>query len=66
MCLCVKLIRGKLYWLLLCVELTEAGVIRRSLSCRKASMRPSCKAVPQLVVKWGGPSPLWVGLSLGW
>jgi hypothetical protein len=26
-CLCVKLIRGQLYWLVLCVNLTQAGVI---------------------------------------
>jgi hypothetical protein len=27
MCLCVKLTRGPLYWLVLCVNLTQAGVI---------------------------------------
>jgi hypothetical protein len=27
MCLCVKLTRGQLYWLVLCVKLTQAGVI---------------------------------------
>ena len=27
MCLCVKLTRGQLYWLVLCVNLTQAGVI---------------------------------------
>jgi hypothetical protein len=26
MCLCVKLTRGQLYWLVLCVNLTQAGV----------------------------------------
>ena len=25
MCLCVKLTRGQLYWLVLCVNLTQAG-----------------------------------------
>jgi hypothetical protein len=29
MCLCVKLTRGQLYWLVLCVNLTQAGVIIR-------------------------------------
>jgi hypothetical protein len=27
MCLCVKLKSGQLYWLVLCVNLTQAGVI---------------------------------------
>jgi hypothetical protein len=27
MCLCVKLTRGQLYWLVLCVNLTQVGVI---------------------------------------
>jgi hypothetical protein len=27
MCLCVKLTRGQLYWLVLCVNLTQAGDI---------------------------------------
>jgi hypothetical protein len=27
MCLCIKLTRGQLYWLVLCVNLTQAGVI---------------------------------------
>jgi hypothetical protein len=27
MCLCVKLTRGQLYWLVMCVNLTQAGVI---------------------------------------
>jgi hypothetical protein len=27
MCLCVKLTRGQFYWLALCVNLTQAGVI---------------------------------------
>jgi hypothetical protein len=27
MCLCVKLTRGQLYWLVLCVNLTQTGVI---------------------------------------
>jgi hypothetical protein len=27
MCLCVKLTRGQLHWLVLCVNLTKTGVI---------------------------------------
>jgi hypothetical protein len=27
MCLCVKFTRGQLYWLVLCVNLSQAGVI---------------------------------------
>jgi hypothetical protein len=27
MCLCMKLTRGLLYWLVMCVNLTQAGVI---------------------------------------
>jgi hypothetical protein len=27
MCLCVKLTRGQLYWMVFCVNLTQAGVI---------------------------------------
>jgi hypothetical protein len=36
----------------------------RSFSWGDASMRSSCKAFSQLVVKQGGP--LWVVPSLGW
>ena len=56
----------ELYWLALCVNLTLAGVNHRerSLSWGKASMRSSCKAFSQLVIKGGGPSPLWVVPSL--
>jgi hypothetical protein len=28
MCFCVKLTRSQLYWLVLCVNLTQAGVIK--------------------------------------
>jgi hypothetical protein len=44
---CVKLTRGQLYWLVLCVNLTQAGVITEK--------GPSCKAFSQLVIKGGGP-----------
>jgi hypothetical protein len=36
MCLCVKLTRGQLYWLVLCVNLTQAVVImERGASLKK-------------------------------
>jgi len=38
----------------------------RSISWGNVFMRPSCKAFAQLVIKRGGPSPLWVVPSLGW
>jgi hypothetical protein len=46
-----------LYWLVLCVNLTQAGVIiGKGASLEKnASMRSSCKAFSQLVIKEGGP-----------
>ena len=55
-CWCVKLTRGQLYWLVLCANLTQAGVItERSFSWGSASMRFNCGAFSQLVIKWGGP-----------
>jgi hypothetical protein len=58
MCLCVKLTRGQLYWLVLC-RLNTAGVITEKGG--NASMRSNCKAFSQLVIK--GKRPL-VGGSI--
>jgi hypothetical protein len=55
MCLCVKLIRGQLYWLVLCQLDTSWSYHReRSFSWGNASMRSSCGAFSQLVIKSGG------------
>ena len=56
MCLCVKLTRGQLYWLVLCQLDTGWSYHReRSFSWGNASMRSSCKAFPQLVIKGERP-----------
>jgi hypothetical protein len=56
-CLCVWVCVG-VYWLALCVNLTQTGVIsERSLPWGKASMRSSCKAFSQLVIKEEGLTP---------
>jgi hypothetical protein len=56
MCLCVKLTRGQLYWLVLCQLDTGWSYHReRSFSWRNASTRSSCKAFSQLMIKGGGP-----------
>jgi hypothetical protein len=49
----------------LCVDLIQAGVITEKGAAIE-EMRSSCKAFSQLVIKWGGLSPLWVVPSLGW
>jgi hypothetical protein len=56
------------YWLVLCVNLTQAGVItEKGASLEEMPpMRCSYKAFSQLVIKRRGPSPLWVVPSLGW
>jgi hypothetical protein len=55
MCLCVKLTRGQLYWLVLCQFDTGWSYHReRSFSWGNASMRSNCKAFSQLVIKKGG------------
>ena len=56
-CLCVKLTRGPLYWLALCVNLTQAGVITEKGASvgGSASMRSSCGVFSQLLNKGGGP-----------
>jgi hypothetical protein len=55
MCLCVKLTRGQLYWLVLCQLDTGWSYHReRNFSWGSASIRPSCKALSQLVIKGGG------------
>jgi hypothetical protein len=54
-----------LYWLILCANLTQARIIREE-GASVGEMRSSCKAFSQLVINWGGPSPLWVVSSLGW
>ena len=50
-----------LYWLGLCVNLIQAGVITEK---GNASMRSSCGAFSQLVINGG--SSFWVMPSLGW
>ena len=56
MCLCVKLTRGQLYCLFLCVNLIQAGVItERSFSWGSVSMISSCGAFSQLEIKGEGP-----------
>ena len=58
MCLCVKLTRGQLYWLVLCVCQLDPGWgyhRERSFSWGNASMKSSCGAFSQLVIKSGGP-----------
>jgi hypothetical protein len=55
-----------MYWLVLCVNLTQLDLSqRKELQLRNASMRSSCKAFSQLMIK-GGKGPLWVVASLGW
>ena len=45
-----------MYWLVLCQLDTGWRYHReRSFSWGNASMRSSCKALSQLVIKWGGP-----------
>ena len=57
MCLCVKLTGGQLYWLVLCQLDTSWTYYRiRSFSWDNASMRSSCGAFSQLVIK--GERPL--------
>jgi len=51
-----------LYWMALFVNLTH----RRVSHQRNVSMSSSLVELSQLVIKQGGPSPLWVGPSLGW
>ena len=64
MCLCVKLTRGQLYWLVLCQLDTGWSYHReRSFSWGNASMRSSCKAFSQLVIK--GERPLVGGTISG-
>ena len=54
------------YWLVLCVNSTQARVIGgRSLSGGNDSMRSSCTAFSHLVVNRVGPSPWWVVPPLG-
>jgi hypothetical protein len=54
-----------LYWLVLCQPDASWSYHReRSFSWGDASMRSSCKAFSQLVIK--GKGPLWVEPSLGW
>ena len=45
------------YWLILCVNLTQAGVITEKVASvgGSASMRSSCVAISQLVMMLGGP-----------
>jgi len=53
------------YWLVLCVNLTQAGVItEKGASLEEMLLRSSCKAFSQLVIK--GEGPLWMMPSLGW
>jgi hypothetical protein len=53
-----------MYWLVLCVNLTQAGVITEtSFSWGNASMRSSCGAFSQLVIK--GKRPLVGGTISG-
>jgi hypothetical protein len=55
MCLYVKLTRGQLYWLVLCVNLKQPGVItEKGASVGEfASMKSSRGAFSQLVIKGG-------------
>jgi hypothetical protein len=56
MCLCVKLTRGQLYWLVLCQLDSGWSYHReRSFSWGSDSMKSSCGAFSQLVIKRGGP-----------
>ena len=69
MCLCVKLTRGQLYWLVLCVNLTQAGVItEKGVSLRKCLHEIQLQDI-FLISDQGGRSPCgwchpWAG-SLG-
>jgi hypothetical protein len=66
MCLCVKLKRGQLYWLVLCVNLTQAGVITEKGAFLE-EMPPLDPAVEHFLSWWSrGEGPLWVVPSLGW
>jgi hypothetical protein len=54
-----------LSWLVLCINLTQAGVItEKGASLEEMLLRYSCKAFSQLVIK--GEGPLRVMPSLGW
>jgi hypothetical protein len=56
MCLCVKLTRGQLYWLVLCQLNTSWSYHReRSFGRGNASMRSNYRAFSQLVIKGVGP-----------
>ena len=48
---------GLLYWLVLCVNLTQAGVITEKVASvgESASMRSSCGAISQLGIMLGEP-----------
>ena len=48
---CILVQVNQLYWLVLCVNLTQTGVITE----KGASMRSSCEAFSQLVIKGKGP-----------
>jgi hypothetical protein len=65
MCLCVKLTRGQLYWLVLCVNLTQTGVITEKGASvgGSTSMRSSCGVFSQLVIKEERPL---VGGTISW
>ena len=63
MCLCVKLTRGQLYWLVLCVNLTQAGVIREISLAWGNSRDPTVGHLFQLVIKREGL--LWIGTIPG-
>jgi hypothetical protein len=56
--------RGNIYWLVLCINLTQARIIREEASVEEMPPRDH-KAFSQLVINGGGPSPLWVVPSLG-
>jgi hypothetical protein len=47
----ISIYNGFLCWLVLCVNLTQVEVITE----KGASMRSSCRAFSQLVIKWEGP-----------
>ena len=56
MCLCVKLTRGQLYWMVLCqVDAGYSYHRERSSSWGNISMRSSCGEFSQIVIIVGGP-----------
>jgi hypothetical protein len=56
MCLCVKLTRGQLSWLILCqLDTSWSYHKERNISWGSASTRSSCKAFSQIVIKRGDP-----------